>query len=85
MRIRSMIALAVLGALAVVALAIPAMAHDDDDADHDRAAAGMIGRAWAPVANSPSNCWRAESRRRSPRFTRAKTRARRSSGPCVGD
>jgi hypothetical protein len=36
MRMRSMIALAVLGALAVVALAIPAMAHDDDDGDHDR-------------------------------------------------
>jgi hypothetical protein len=34
MRIRSMIALAVVGALAVVALAIPAMAHDD--ADHER-------------------------------------------------
>jgi hypothetical protein len=34
MRIRSMIALFVLGALAVVALAIPAMAHDD--ADHER-------------------------------------------------
>ena len=35
MRIRSMIALAVLAALAVVALAIPAMAHDDDG-DRDR-------------------------------------------------
>ena len=34
MRIRSMIALAVAGALAVVALAIPAMAQDD--ADHER-------------------------------------------------
>jgi acid phosphatase type 7 len=34
MRIRSMIALAVVGALAVVALAIPAMAQDD--ADHER-------------------------------------------------
>jgi hypothetical protein len=34
MRIRSMIALAVLGALAVVAVAIPAMAHDEGD--HDR-------------------------------------------------
>ena len=35
MRIRTMIALAVLGALAVVALAIPAMAHDENG-DHDR-------------------------------------------------
>ena len=34
MRIRSMIALAVVGALAVIALAIPARAHDD--ADHER-------------------------------------------------
>ena len=34
MRIRSMVALAVLGALAVVAVAIPAMAHDEGD--HDR-------------------------------------------------
>lgn len=33
MRMRSMIALAVLGALAMVALALPAMAHDDDDHD----------------------------------------------------
>jgi hypothetical protein len=36
MRIRSMIALAVVGALAVVAVAIPAMAHDDDHTDHER-------------------------------------------------
>jgi hypothetical protein len=34
MRMRSMIALAVLGALAVVAVAIPAMAHDEGE--HDR-------------------------------------------------
>ena len=37
MRIRTMIALAVLGALAVVVLAIPAMAHDDNHrTDHPR-------------------------------------------------
>ena len=36
MRKRSMIALAMLGALAVVALAIPASAHDNSDNDHHR-------------------------------------------------
>ena len=40
MRIRTMIALAVLGALAVVVLAIPAMAHDDNHrTDHPRSGA----------------------------------------------
>jgi hypothetical protein len=36
MRMRTMIALALLGALAVVALAIPASAHDNDRTDHRR-------------------------------------------------
>jgi calcineurin-like phosphoesterase family protein len=36
MRIRSMIALAVLGALAMVALVLPASADDDDHSDHRR-------------------------------------------------
>ena len=40
MRIRTMIAMAVLGALAVVAVAIPAMAHDNDDNDHHRRGGG---------------------------------------------
>ena len=40
MRIRTMIALSVLGALAVVVLAIPAMAHDDNHrTDHPRSGA----------------------------------------------
>jgi hypothetical protein len=42
LRIRTMIALAVLGALAVVALAIPAMANDDNDrTDHQRSGGGL--------------------------------------------
>src|SRR4051794_28331912 len=42
LRIRSMIALSLLGALAVVALAIPAMAHDDNDrTDHHRSGGGL--------------------------------------------
>jgi hypothetical protein len=42
LRIRTMIALSVLGALAVVALAIPAMAHDDNHrTDHHRSGGGL--------------------------------------------
>jgi hypothetical protein len=36
MRKRRWIAMAMLGALTLVALALPASAHDDDDDDHDR-------------------------------------------------